>query len=137
MAMSSDNPKPVKILKEITFINAYNARIATNLRRAADLIEFAENSFPKDRPPQTKDDILRAAVVFLHATLEDFLRYIGARYIPSGSEDVLNKISLIGSSDVLRPEKFFLGKLAKHRDKKVDQLIAESVEAHLDKRSFN
>jgi hypothetical protein len=78
---------------------------------------------------------LRAAVVFLHATLEDFLRYIGSRDIPSSSEDVLNKISLIGSPD--RSEKFSLGQLAKYRDKTVDQLITESVEAHLDKRSFS
>jgi hypothetical protein len=98
--------------REIEFINQYNARIATNLRRAQGLIEFAENSCPKDAP-QIKDDILRAAVVFLHATLEDFLRYIGSKYIPSGNEDVLNKINLIGSSDALHPEKFFLGRLAK------------------------
>jgi hypothetical protein len=32
--------------EEIEFINEYNARIATNLRRAQDLIEFAENSCP-------------------------------------------------------------------------------------------
>ncbi len=133
--MSFDKLDYEKAFKEIAFINQYNARIATNLRRTQDLIDFAENSFPKDRPSQTKDDILRAAVVFLHATLEDFLRYIGSKYIPSSSEDVLNKIGLIGSSD--RPEKFFLGKLAQHRDKTVDQLIAESVETHLDKRSFS
>jgi RiboL-PSP-HEPN len=135
--MSSDNQKHEKAFNEITFINEYNARIATHLRRTEHLIEFAENTFPKDTPSETKDDILRAAVVFLHATLEDFLRYIGSKYIPSSSEDVLNKISLIGSSDILRPEKFFLGKLAKHRGKKVDQLITESVAADLDKRSFS
>jgi hypothetical protein len=134
---ASDDPKLEEARKDRAFIDEYNVRIATNLRRAEDLIEFAEDSLPQTRPSQIKDDILRAAVVLLHATLEDFLRYIGSKYIPSSSEDVLNKISLSGSSDVLRPEKFFLGKLAKHRDKTVDQLIAESVEAHLDKRSFS
>ena len=130
--MSSHDSTPEEMR---AFINESNSRIATNLRRADNLIDFAENYFPKDSPSPTKDDILRGAVVFLHATLEDFLRYIGCRYIPSGGEDVLNRISLIGSSD--RPEKFFLGKLAKHRDRRVDQLIAESVEAHLDKRNFS
>jgi hypothetical protein len=137
-AMPEVRPPPrttEQIVTEIDFINGYNFRIATNLRRVGDLIEFAENRFTKDRQSQIKDDILRAAVVFLHATLEDFLRYIGGGYIPSGSEDVLDKISLVGSSD--RPEKFSLGKLAKHRDKKIDQLITESVEAHLDRRSFS
>ena len=127
--MSSADPN-----YEREFINEHLARIATNLRRAEDLIKFAADCFPKEPAPETKDDILRAAVVFLHATLEDFLRYIVSKFIPSGSEAALNKISLIGSS---RAEKFFLGKLAEHRHKTVDQLITDSVEAHLDKRSFN
>src|SRR5215471_4852423 len=55
----------------------------------------------------------------------------------SSSDDpnVLDKIGLLGSPG--RAEKFFLGKLATHRGKTVNQLIAESVEAHLDKRSFS
>jgi hypothetical protein len=137
--MDDPEQEPIreKIDSQLASIYGYNDFIATNLRRAEDLTVFAEKHFMKDGPSPIRDDILRAAVVFLHATLEDFLRYIGSKYIPSGSEDVLNKISLIGSSDVLRPEKFLLGKLAKHRDKTVDQLITESVEAHLDKRSFS
>jgi hypothetical protein len=57
------------------FIDGYNKYIATNLRRAEDLIQFADR-FEKDRPSPIRDDILRAAVVFIHATLEDCLRYI-------------------------------------------------------------
>lgn len=63
--------------KQGAFIDGYNLYIATNLRRANDLIRFADR-FEKDRPSPIRDDILRAAVVFLHATLEDFLRYIGS-----------------------------------------------------------
>jgi len=126
-----------RIRKQQDFIEEHGKRVATNLRRADRLIEIAEKRFPsRNRDDiQAKDDMLRAAVVLLHATLEDYLRYIGFKYIPSGGEEVLNKISLIGGPD--RPEKFFLGKLAKHRGKTVDQLITESVEAHLDKRSFS
>jgi hypothetical protein len=80
-----------QIVREIDFINEYNARIATNLRRAGNLIEFAENHFPKEASSQTKDDILRAAVVFLHATLEDFLRYIGCKQTDFSSlSEILN-----------------------------------------------
>jgi hypothetical protein len=61
------------------FIDGYNKYIATNLRRAQDLIRFAENC----RPSRIRSDILRAAVVFLHATLEDFLRYIRS---PEGAD---------------------------------------------------
>ena len=133
--MSYDNSKQEEARSDASFINEYIARIATTLRRAEHLAEFAETAFPKGRCSQTKDDILRAAVVFLHATLEDFLRYIGTKFISSSDDpNVLDKISLPGSPG--RAEKFFLGKLATHRGKSVNQLIAESVEAHLNKRSF-
>lgn len=67
------------VVKELerqrAFIDGYNKYIATNLRRADDLIRFADR-IDKDRPSPIRDDVLRAAVVFIHATLEDFLRYI-------------------------------------------------------------
>jgi hypothetical protein len=63
--------------RQRAFVNGYNKYIATNLRRADDLVQFAQR-FEKGRPSQIRDDILRAAVVFLHATLEDFLHYIGS-----------------------------------------------------------
>jgi hypothetical protein len=77
--MSSDDLRDEEVRKDAAFINEYNARIAAILRPAVHLIDFAETS-PKQCSSRTKDDILRAAVVFLHATLEDFLRYIGAKY---------------------------------------------------------
>jgi hypothetical protein len=82
-----------EIRRQIAFLDEYNAYIATNLRRADDLIRFAENYFEKGRPSQIKDDILRAAVVFLHATLEDFLRYIGSSKDPDKKVDqlIINK----------------------------------------------
>ena len=61
--------------RQRAFIGGYNKYIATNLRRADDLIRFAYRS-EKDRPSRIRDDILRTSVVFLHATLEHFLRYI-------------------------------------------------------------
>ena len=57
-------------------------------------------------------------------------------YLPKSGEDVLNRVALVGSSDVLRP-KFFLGRLASHRGKSVDQLISESVAAYLDRVGFS
>jgi RiboL-PSP-HEPN len=137
--MASENTPDDDAREEVkAYLMRHIGRVATNVARAKFLVEFVE-SFLSDKATfsRIRDDILRAAVVFLHATLEDFLRYIGSRYIPSGEEDALNKISLIGSSDSPRPEKFFLGKLAKHRGKMVDQLIHECVAAHLQKVSFN
>jgi hypothetical protein len=78
--------------KQWAFIDGYNKYIATNLRRADDLIRLAEN-FEKGRPSPIRDDILRAAVVFLHATLEDFLRYIRS---PEGADSDTHRFSSTG-----------------------------------------
>ena len=55
----------------------------------------------------TSEDALRASVVLLHASLEDFLRTVAAKLLPSASEDVLNEISLVGLKG--RPKNFGLG----------------------------
>jgi len=78
-----------KIRKQQEFIYGYNDFIATNLRRADDLIQFAK----KHRPSPIIDDILRAAVVFLHATLEDFLGYIRS---PEGADSDSRRFSTTG-----------------------------------------
>jgi hypothetical protein len=134
--MSPHNWKLEEARRDKEFIDESIDRFVTTLRRAEHLAKFAETAFPQGRYSETKDDILRAAVVLLHATLEDFLRYLGTKFISSSNDkDVLNKISLLGSRG--RTEKFSLGELAAHRDKTVKQLIAESVEAHFNKRSFS
>jgi hypothetical protein len=119
------------------FIEKHLDRIAINLSRVQALINLADDpDAPQELAIRSKD-ILRAAVVFLHATLEDFLRYVGETYLPASSEEALNRVALVGTQDVPRPEKFFLGKLAQHRGKTVDQLITESVNAYLDRISFS
>jgi hypothetical protein len=75
--MSSDSEKQEEVRRMRRFVNEYNDHIVAILRPAVHLIEFAEKEFPKERSSRIRDDMLRAAVVFLHATLEDFLRYIG------------------------------------------------------------
>jgi hypothetical protein len=109
--MSLENSKVEEMHRDRAFIEEFTARVATILRRVEHLVEFAQNHFPEGRVSETKDDILRAAVVFIHTTLEDSLRFIGSRFIPLTSNvEVLNKIGLVDSSGVLRPEKFSLGK---------------------------
>jgi hypothetical protein len=52
--------------------------------------------------------------------------------LPTASPQVLDTIPLVN-----RPKKLALGELANHRGKKVDDLIVESVKAHLEHSNFN
>jgi hypothetical protein len=79
-------------------------------------------------------DVLRAATVMLHATLEEFLRDLSRWKLPSASEPVLNDIPMVGS---LRSDKILLGKLSNHRGKTVDQVIIESIESYLERSNYN
>jgi hypothetical protein len=69
--------------------------------------------------------VLRASVVFLHATLEEFLRSIFEEFMPWASEERLNLIPIAGGNKQ-QPEKFFLGRLAKYRIDSVMDILKES-----------
>ena len=81
-------------------------------------------------------DILRCAVVLLHATLEDFLRSAAREHWPVEDARALVEIPLIGTAGGRKPS-FHLGDLAAHLSLSVRELVAESVSAHLDRTSYN
>jgi hypothetical protein len=110
------------------------------LVRVRNLIRIYDVSLPKGkkgRKPTGSTDVLRAAVVLLHSGLEEFLRALIRADWPHGAEDILNQVPLVGDGRRGRPEKFFLGKLHKHRGKTVDDLITESVREYLETTNFN
>lgn len=72
-------------------------------------------------------DVLRAAVVLLHASLEDLLRQVAGFRIPEGAEEAMAKIPLAGCAP---REKFTLGDLAPFREKTVREVLKESVRQH-------
>lgn len=79
-------------------------------------------------------DILRAAVVLSHATLEQLLRDLLALEA-DWSKDFLQRIPLAGAKQA-RAEKFSLADLKEFGDRSVAELVQESVDEHLMKRSF-
>ena len=82
-------------------------------------------------------DILRAALVLLHATMEDFLRSLQVWKAPGWAKDAVDKYPLSGNAKK-RTEKFSLGELVAHRGKTVDDLITQSVTEYLKQySSFN
>lgn len=108
--------------------------LGKNLRRARNLVNLFEKNAPKKTKKVTDTDILRAATVFLHATLEDFLRSIAAWKLPLASSEILNDIPLSGKG---RGQKFSLGDLASKRSMKIDKLIKRSVNEYLERSNFN
>ena len=78
-------------------------------------------------------DVLRAAVVLLHASMEDVLRSLAYWKLPAAAPTVLEKIALVGSTNT----KFHLGNLAIHRGKTVDEVIKGSVDATLERSNYN
>jgi hypothetical protein len=80
-------------------------------------------------------DILRAAVVLLHATLEDVLRSVAYWKLPMAAPDVLNTIPLVGHGS--NPRKFLLGELSGFRGFTVDDVFTASVIAYLEQSNFN
>jgi hypothetical protein len=82
------------------------------------------------------EDILRAVVVFTHASLEDFLRTLAETFLPYANEQTLSNIPLAGTN-MSRADKFSLGTLQKHKGKRIDRLIEESVSEHLKRSTYN
>jgi len=83
------------------------------------------------RRPVPETDILRAAVVLLHAAVEDLLRNVACYSIGENSAPaVLDRIPLLDTNSGHEPRKFLLGALAPHASKTVKALIEASVSAH-------
>ncbi len=114
-------------------IGPYMDLLMENFDRAIGLVQASKTISDRN----TSQDILRAIVVLNHAYLEDLLRTIASKLLPSQDEPALNEIPLAGLNNSGRAEKFFLGKLAHHRGKSVDDVIRESVFGYLERSTFN
>jgi hypothetical protein len=111
------------------------SRFAENLERVRHLVDVYQGTAagPGRRPVETTD-VLRAAVVFLHATLEDFLRSLLEWKLPLAAAVHLKDIPLAGK----KPRSTFtLDDLAPFRGTSVDDLLARSVLENLERSNFN
>lgn len=110
-------------------------RFQTNLGRVSGFLSHydAVTDRTRGRGSIAETDLLRAAVVFLHAALEDLLRSIAEERYPSASPEVLGRFPLIGSSKT----NFTLKELAAYRDQTVAEVLGRSVAAALERTSFN
>lgn len=119
------------------WVETLRERFNGNVNRVRKLVEtYAELIDGRaGRPSVEKTDVLRAAVVLLHATLEDLIRTVGEERLPLvADEETLDKMSMVGRGN---PSKFSLGALSRHRGRSVEEVLRESVEAHLTRSSYN
>lgn len=113
-------------------------RLTENIGRVKNLVDIYESHLQdtgSGRRGHLKTDVLRAATVFLHAAVEDFLRGLAYWKLPQADAATLNNVALVGHEG--RPQKFYLGELAAHRGKSVDELITASVDEHLERSNYN
>ena len=121
-------------------IDEIHQNFEANLARAEKLIEIYEEHAGSGpgRRGVTESDLLRAAVVFLHASLEDLLRSTISWKLPEIDDvSIIDNVPLLGISDFNRPQKFFLGSLIEFKKLTVKELIEKSVSAHFYTVSFN
>jgi hypothetical protein len=86
-------------------------------------------------PLAALEDILRLTVVFIHSTVEEFLRRLAINLLPNADKKALNNIPLASESG--RAEKFLLGNLVEFKDKTVEEVIKQSVEIYYERSNFN
>lgn len=88
----------------------------------------------RGRPTTPQTDILRAAVVFLHATLEDLLRGMEELRIAQRPQESFAKMPFFADGPA---EKATLEDLAQHRGKTVDDLLRDAVLRRLERSNYN
>src|SRR5688572_16530776 len=118
--MRFDEYRQVRVDREHTL-----SELRDNLERVRSLVKIydAVRISGGGRKPVVATDVLRAATVFLHSSVEEVFRNLFVWKLHTASEEVLNDIPLIGTAQGGRPEKFFLGKLKKHEGLFVGNLI--------------
>jgi hypothetical protein len=120
-------------------------RFAYNLGRVESLVAAYDSAVAaraggagvQGRVGVATADLLRAAVVFLHATLEDLLRSALEWRLPLAAPEHLTPVPLFGSGRGGAEPWCDLSDLARHRGKSVDLVLQESVVAYLSTSTFN
>ena len=119
------------------WIDELETTLEANLGRVKGIVAAYSNlsGQGQGRTDVVATDLLRAAVVLLHATLEELVRSSVANRLPKIADaKALGGISLPAK----RPtEKFSLVELAEYRGQMVDEVIAQAVAADLEDSNYN
>jgi hypothetical protein len=126
------------LVKNATMLDNIMLIYDKNFGRLNNLITLYSNiSTGRGRKPTSNLDLLRATIVLIHSTLEDFLRSLMIWKMPNASIQRLNQIPLFGTSPIARRTKFELGELIPHRNRTINEVINLSINEYLNSQSFN
>lgn len=117
----------------MTVADEIEGRFLRNLERVSGLVE----TFGAAGPVTENDDILRAAVVLLHAALEELLRSSVALLLPGAAPRAFEKMLFVPWSGEARGEKLDLPQLAEYRGQTVDAVLSRAIEFHLEHSNYN
>jgi hypothetical protein len=111
-------------------------RFGANLERVTNLVSiYTSNAGTGQGRRTVRDtDILRAAVVLLHATLEELLRSLAEWKLPAAEAGAFADLPIAGANG---RTKIGLHELAQFRGQTVDEVVAKSVSEYLEKSSYS
>lgn len=110
-----------------------------NMQRAQTLIRIYKNlaEAQRDKAVIHYTDILRSAVIFMHAALEELIRSLIIVTYANAPQIEIDKVPLFSQRRSRQAEKFLLGALIEHKHLTVDQIIQKSVESYFQNQTFN
>lgn len=114
-----------------------NGEFAENIARVDHLLAAAARLDDPGTDSVLSKEVLRAAVVFLHSTLEEVIRSLYVHKLPHVSVEHLNTVPLAGRDPSPRPKAIALGDLRIFSGQFVDNVIIESINRYVDMLSLN
>ena len=113
-----------------------NGEFRENLARVHNLVTAAKR-LEELQTGGLEKEVLRAAVAFLHSTLEEVVRSLYQHKLPNVAPERLNNVPLAGREISPRPKPILLGDLRLHSGKIVENVIVESIDRYVDMLSIN
>ena len=110
-----------------------------NMRRVGNLILMHSKLVEANiGTKEQRSDILRAAVVFLHGSIEEIVRNLFVDRLHRGKTEMLNELGYSAYGPANRSKGVLLGDLLKnHGGRFVDNVIFDAINAHVDILNIN
>ena len=114
-------------------------RFSKNLRRVRHLLDVFVALHPgTGRPSELHTDIVRAAVVFLHASLEDLLRSSEELRLDKAPDSAFKRLRWVpATGDNEGKDRVTLDELAQYRGHTVEEVLRRAFERHHERSNYN